>query len=967
VPVRVHHTVDAGGRGAPVRPFARPDRREIESKDKVLGRNIAGVATAAPVTHGRRADLRAIGATGAVLALVLLAVLASSAMATTGHNYAYSFGTPNGTGPGGITGGGPSAVAVRQSTGDVFVADSARSNPVTGDSTPRIERFDASGSFQGSFAIDSSLYFFPTSFAIDPAGSASLYVGAVDKTNPNANGAVLKYTAAGVFDYALHATGSGTSLVYPISVAVDAGTGDVFVNAVDDTSGLPVIDVFDDTGAFQASFDGSAGSPDGAVGGVGSLAVDANHRLYVSDNVKNRVDRYDAAGTWQATVDDGVARAVSVGAVTADPTSSEVYVVENGTQVTWFSAGGAAPLETFGAGHIGSSPAVAVNHASGAVYTADNTNAVVERFTTFTGPTVTTTAAASIDPNNETLNGTIDPGGTPATFHFEYGPDRSYGSATAETSAGSAFVSVHDTAAGLAPNTPYHVRLVGTNDNGTIYGNDQTFTTSAAPPAVDGSPPIATAITATDATLNGTVNPNSSDTTVHYDYRLVGGSTYTSTPDQVVSGQGDTPVPPFTLTGLTAGTAYEFHVVADNGTGGVVTGANQQFTTAPAAPAGATSVTGVTATLSGTVNPHGSATTYHFEYGLDTTYGSATADASAGSGNGDHTVGAPITGLKPGTTYHVRVVATDNATSVTTTGVDGTFATDPAPTAVTGAATGVTTDHATLSGTADTHGLGGTYQFLVDSTTSPYQFASPTQTLGAGGGPVGVSAAVTDLPPGGDYRVRLAVKSSGVQTVGDDVTFSTAPLPAVIPPPTTITGASYGCTAPALTPYNPHPKPGDTIKIAGTDLGVGGTALLDTTSLSAANWTATGFSVTLPDDATGTLGLTVNCGTVSNTIAIAMYKAPSNSFTATAKTKGSTATVSVKVPGAGSISVRSGNVKTATKHAKKASTNSIKVTLTSSAARSLKKHHKLAVTLTVRFTPTGGSTATKTMKVTFKR
>jgi hypothetical protein len=106
---------------------------------------------------------------------------------------------------------------------------------------------------------------------------------------------------------------------------------------------------------------------------------------------------------------------------------------------------------------------------------------------------------------------------------------------------------------------------------------------------------------------------------------------------------------------------------------------------------------------------------------------------------------------------------------------------------------------------------------------------------------------------------------------------------------------------------------------------------------------------------------------VSNTIAIAMYKAPSNSFTTTAKTKGSTATVSVKVPGAGSISVRSGSVKTATKHAKKASTNSGKVTLTSAAVKSLKKHHKLAVTLTVRFTPTGGSTATKTVKVTFKR
>jgi hypothetical protein len=819
-----------------------------------LGRNIAGAATAAPVMHGRRADVRAIGAIGAVLALLLFAVLASSAMATTGHSYASTFGTPNGTGPGGITGGGPSAVAVRQSTGDVFVADNARTNAAGDTSLPRIERFDASGSFQSSFAVDPSLYSSPASFAIDPAGSASLYVGAVDKTavDPNPNGAVLKYTAAGVFDYALDATGSGTAFPSPVSVAVDPGNGEVFVNAVDSTTLAPVIDVFDNTGTFQRSFNGSAGSPDGTpIGGIGSLAVDGAHRLYVSDNGKNRVDRYDAAtGTWQTTVDDGGARGVGVGAVTADPTSSQIYVVENGTQVAWFSAGGAARLETFGAGRIGSSPAVAVNHASGAVYTADNASAVVERFTTFIGPTVTTTAAASIDPNNETVNGTINPGGTAATFHFEYGLDTSYGSSTAETSAGSgsADAPVTDTATGLAPNTQYHVRLVGSNDSGTIYGNDVLFTTDPAPPAASG--PIATAITATEATLNGTINPNGTATTVHFDYRLVGGSTYASTADEVIAaGTVDTAMTPVPLTGLTPGTAYEFHVVANNGIGGTVTTADQPFTTAPAAAAGATGVTGVTAALSGTVNPHGSAATYHFEYGLDTSYGSTTAEASAGSGNGDQTVSASLAGLKPGTTYHVRVVATDGATSVTTTGVDGTFATDPAPTALTGASTGVTTDHATLNGTADTHGLGGTYQFLVDSTTSPYQFASPTQTLDAGSGPVAVSAAVADLLPGGDYRVRLAVKSSGVQTVGDDVTFSTAPLSPVVLPPTTIAGTSYGCTAPALTPYNAHPKPGDTVKIAGTDLGVGGTANLGTSSVSAANWSATGFSITLPDDA----------------------------------------------------------------------------------------------------------------------
>jgi hypothetical protein len=170
-----------------------------------------------------------------------------------------------------------------------------------------------------------------------------------------------------------------------------------------------------------------------------------------------------------------------------------------------------------------------------------------------------------------------------------------------------------------------------------------------------------------------------------------------------------------------------------------------------------------------------------------------------------------------------------------------------------------------------------------------------------------------------------------------------------------------------LAAYNQHPKPGDKITIAGTDLGVGGTVQLGQDNLTPASWSVTGFTIVIPDDATGTLPLTVNCGRVSNTIAVAMFQKPSNVFTATGKIKGSTATVSVKVPGPGNVSIKSGHTKTATKHAGDAKTYSVKVSLTSAGAKSLKRHKKLAVTLTVQFTPTGGTSASKTVKVTFKR
>ena len=92
-------------------------------------------------------------------------------------------------------------------------------------------------------------------------------------------------------------------------------------------------------------------------------------------------------------------------------------------------------------------------------------------------------------------------------------------------------------------------------------------------------------------------------------------------------------------------------------------------------PATAVSLTG--ATLNGTVNPAGDATTYHFEYGTTTTYGTSTVAQSAGSDAAPHPESAPISGLQPGSTYHYRIVATNS--SGTAAGPDATFTTAPLP------------------------------------------------------------------------------------------------------------------------------------------------------------------------------------------------------------------------------------------------------------------------------------------------
>jgi hypothetical protein len=79
------------------------------------------------------------------------------------------------------------------------------------------------------------------------------------------------------------------------------------------------------------------------------------------------------------------------------------------------------------------------------------------------------------------------------------------------------------------------------------------------------------------------------------------------------------------------------------------------------------------ATLSGTVNPNGQSTTYFFEYGTTTSYGTQTNPTNVGSGNTPVGVHQGIFGLSPNTTYHYRLVATNSAG--TTNGSDQTLTT----------------------------------------------------------------------------------------------------------------------------------------------------------------------------------------------------------------------------------------------------------------------------------------------------
>jgi streptogramin lyase len=98
------------------------------------------------------------------------------------------------------------------------------------------------------------------------------------------------------------------------------------------------------------------------------------------------------------------------------------------------------------------------------------------------------------------------------------------------------------------------------------------------------------------------------------------------------------------------------------------------ITVGPGAITGAASNIGSTsARAQGFVRPNGQETTYRFEYGRTTAYGSRTDALGADDGLASRAIAQTISGLQPRTLYHYRLVAVNG--SDTTRGGDRTFTT----------------------------------------------------------------------------------------------------------------------------------------------------------------------------------------------------------------------------------------------------------------------------------------------------
>jgi hypothetical protein len=163
-----------------------------------------------------------------------------------------------------------------------------------------------------------------------------------------------------------------------------------------------------------------------------------------------------------------------------------------------------------------------------------------------------------------------------------------------------------------------------------------------------------------EATLHGTVNPNGLETTYHFEYGPGPSETYTKSTTVTSAGSGTSILKEQAhIEGLTKGTSYNVRIVATN-SAGTSYGADKRFQAGepPVATTLAASAIGhFEATLNASVNAKGTSTTYYFEYGTTTGYGSKTPTQSGGTREEAVERSEPIAGLKDGTLYDYRVVA----------------------------------------------------------------------------------------------------------------------------------------------------------------------------------------------------------------------------------------------------------------------------------------------------------------------
>jgi hypothetical protein len=307
-------------------------------------------------------------------------------------------------------------------------------------------------------------------------------------------------------------------------------------------------------------------------------------------------------------------------------------------------------------------------------------------------PAVSGEIATSVRSSETRIEATVNPDNELTECHIQYGTaslTEHEVPCEPEVLKGFGQDAVAATLTGLEANKPYQWLVITESEQSRKEGKPATGTVEHFTTKIPSETPetlVAQNKTGTTATFEGVLNPHHKGEAGIYTfvYRQSAsecqGPGEESTPEH--SSAGETPEPESEpVTALLPNTTYSYCLRTVNSVEEVAVGAPQTFTT----PAVAAYVVGEaffsnvgssTATLQAKVNAGGAPTTFFFEYGATSAYGSKTPLESAGAAPTAVSVLANIEKLTPDTTYHFRVVAS-NAEGPAAEGEDTTFSTYP--------------------------------------------------------------------------------------------------------------------------------------------------------------------------------------------------------------------------------------------------------------------------------------------------
>jgi hypothetical protein len=575
-------------------------------------------------------------------------------------------------------------------------------------------------------------------------------------------------------------------------LAVDQSTGNQFSGDVYAAVSSGPLEQFNESGTLITTF------------GVetSGVAVDpSTHDVYAYAPSNAQVDEFDpSTGQQIGTIGAGTITPGGQLRIWADPSGDVFVPVREKNIVDEFNSSGALVRE-IGAGALNEPVAVALDSA-GNMYVLDHKPSTAIGRVQELSPTGTLEGVLGEGSLSNAFGITVDTanndvfvvdqgeGATPSKVN-QFGPSQNGAPGTLITTFGSGEVGSSLAIAVNPVSEDVYVAEVA------FLSEAKIFIPAQGPEATTlGSE----AVTATHATLNGTVNPHGFPTHWHFEFGL-NKSYGEDSPALPGPETGIATGVQTQLTGLEPNATYDYQLVANN-QNGTAEGGDRTVTTLSARPSvhgqQSLAVTRTGASVSALINPNNQDTHYFFQYGTDMSYSLGSVPASPGEDIGtkfgDQSREASLSGLQPNMLYHYRVVAV-NATG-TTEGVDQTFTTLPnATSATTGAASGVGQSAATLTGIIDPQGAETSYYFEY---SGPGTFSIVTGKAGSGSGATPVTTPVNGLSPGVTYQYRLIATNAGGTTIGSYQTFTTAPPPPS-GPPAVVTGGTSNLTPSSAT------------------------------------------------------------------------------------------------------------------------------------------------------------------------